>query len=203
MIFICLNVLVLVHPHLPTPFTSNPVIWPRCWYSYFWRSWYLSTPSLHPCTRTPVIYLRCWPDNIHVVFECFDTFYPPTPSLPLHPKLSDLMDLVKIIFRSDNKVHFHQFVCHGKWLSLAGPHASFYWFPRDSLRWLFSAKQCTNFQNIVLNFSSPVLILFQLCWTCHGLTWIFSHQAQKISEKEDLSYLPSYARHGTVMSMII
>ena len=81
MIFICLNVLILVHPHLPTPFTSNPVILPRCWYSYVWRSWYLSTPSPHPCTRTPVIYLRCWPDNIHV-FECVDTFLPPPPPSP-------------------------------------------------------------------------------------------------------------------------
>ena len=93
-------------------------------------------------------------------------FYPPPSSLPLHPKLSDLMDLVKIIFRSDNKVHFYQFVCHGKWLSLAGPHASFYWFPRDSLRWLFSTKQCTNFQNIVLNFScfNSISIMLKLSW---------------------------------------
>ena len=80
--------------------------------------------------------------------------------------------------------------------------------PEVHSRWLFSAKQCTNFQNIELflkdsiNFSSPISIVFQLCWTCHGLTWIFSHQAQRISEKEDLSYLPSFAPRGTVMSMM-
>ena len=164
----------------------------------------LDTCPPPPFTLAPEPQWSIW-DADQIIFMCLNVlilFHPP-PSLPLHPKLSNLMDLVKIIFRSDDKVHFYQFVCHGKWLSLAGPHASFYWFPRGSLTWLFSAKQCTNFQNIELNFSSPVLILFQLCWTCHGLTWIFSHQAQKISEKEDLSYLPSYARHGTVMSMII
>ena len=97
-------------------------------------------------------------------------FFTPPPSLPLHLKLSNLTDFVKIKFRSDNKVHFYQFVFHGKWLSLAGPHASFYWSPRGSLRWLFSAKQCTNFQNIELflkdniNFSSPISIMLDLSW---------------------------------------
>ena len=150
------------------------------WYSYVWMSWYLFTSHpfipLHfkPSKLAKMLIFIClkililvhplppylapepqWPiwDADQIIFMCLNVlilFTPPPPSPCTWSSVIWWTKSVKIKFRSDNKVHFYQFVFHGKWLSLAGPHASFYWSPRGSLRWLFSVKQCTNFQNIEL-----------------------------------------------------
>ena len=165
----------------------------------FEGSWYLSTLAPEP-------QWSIW-DADQIIFICLNVlilFYPPPSLLPLHLKLSDLMDLVKIKFRSDNKVHFYQFVCQGKWLSLAGPHASSYWSPRGSRRQnnapifktlnSFFWKRAKFFQP----YFNSISIMLNLSW----FDLNFQPSSEKISEKENLSYLPTFALHGTVMSMI-